>query len=285
MEEEQMAEPVYVFVSYVRENEPVVSRLSQDLGAAGISVWLDRDEIRPGDLWPKAIRDAIREGAFFLACFSKEYDERADNYMREEVALAVDELRERQDTSWFVPLRLSAECAIPDHAISGSHSLRDIQWVDLGGDYQAGLAKLLGILQPAVAQTPRGANAILLERGGAMREKLETAARLWLQSGRGANFLATGKAFFVAYCWLMSSGGHDRKSPHFDRRIAAFLEASKAFIGGDEGWYTMLRERTVCHACRDSYRLENIRICTGCLNYVCGGCQGGHGQCGGELVG
>src|SRR5262249_7880297 len=34
-----------------------------------IEVWLDRNRITAGARWQTAIRDAIREEAFFLACF------------------------------------------------------------------------------------------------------------------------------------------------------------------------------------------------------------------------
>ena len=36
-----------------------------------IKYWLDREEINPGKLWKTAIRDAINNEAYFLACFSQ----------------------------------------------------------------------------------------------------------------------------------------------------------------------------------------------------------------------
>ena len=50
-----------VFISYVRENAALVDKLADELRAHGVTVWLDRDKIMPGQLWQDAIRQAIRE--------------------------------------------------------------------------------------------------------------------------------------------------------------------------------------------------------------------------------
>ena len=64
----------HVFISYMHENTDVVDRLRQELTSCGIKVWLDRNDIVPGSRRKDAIRNAIREEAFFTACFSKEYN-------------------------------------------------------------------------------------------------------------------------------------------------------------------------------------------------------------------
>jgi len=66
-------QPQQVFISYVRENQKEVDRLCQDLEKHGANVWLDRNSIKPGARWKDAIREAIRHGDFFIACFSDEY--------------------------------------------------------------------------------------------------------------------------------------------------------------------------------------------------------------------
>ena len=63
---------------------------------------------------PQTIRKAIREGAFFIACFSKEYHERDRTFMNEELTVAIEELRQRSDDHiWFIPVQLN-ECEIPN---------------------------------------------------------------------------------------------------------------------------------------------------------------------------
>ena len=63
-----------VFISYVRDNQKMVDRLCKDLTTHGAKVWLDRNNITPGKRWKQAIRRAIREGSFFIACFSPKID-------------------------------------------------------------------------------------------------------------------------------------------------------------------------------------------------------------------
>lgn len=80
----------HAFISYVRDNNEAIQKLSNRLEANGVKVWLDRNEIKPGFRWEKAIKDAIQEGAFFIACFSKEYLQRSKTYMNEELTLAIE---------------------------------------------------------------------------------------------------------------------------------------------------------------------------------------------------
>ena len=66
-------QPRHVFISYVRENQKQVDRLCHDLESHGVNVWLDRNDIKPGARWKNAIRKAIRQDDFFIACFLDEY--------------------------------------------------------------------------------------------------------------------------------------------------------------------------------------------------------------------
>lgn len=133
----------HVFISYVRENQITVDRLCTELKARGLKVWLDREQILPGLRWQQAIRQAISEGAFFVACFSAEYENRRRSYMSEELTLAIDELRKRPvDRTWFIPVRLN-ECAISERNIGGGETLSDIQRVDLFPDWNAGVMRIL----------------------------------------------------------------------------------------------------------------------------------------------
>ncbi len=137
----------HVFISYVHENAGIVGRLCRDLRARGVKVWMDREEIEPGQRWRVAIRKAIEAGDFFLACFSKEYAARDRSYMNDELRLAVDELRMRSgDRTWFIPVKLS-ECSIPYFVISGGETLQDIQWLDLSADWDAGVRRVSEVIE------------------------------------------------------------------------------------------------------------------------------------------
>ena len=116
-----------VFLSYVREDAVEVDRIAESLRAHGIDVWLDRTHIVPGERWQRAIRHAIREGAYFIACFSPSYARRMKSYMNEELRLAIRQLRLMpQDRRWFIPIML-ATCQVPDLPIDAVETLHDLQ--------------------------------------------------------------------------------------------------------------------------------------------------------------
>jgi hypothetical protein len=137
----------HVFISYLHENSKEVQRLVDALREFDIEVWLDRERIKPGHRWQGAIRNAIREGAFFIACFSREYNERPRTYLNEELTLAIDELRQRPtDRAWFIPVLLSGE--VPDRDIGGGETLRNLQWVELSQDWEDGIRRIVSVIKP-----------------------------------------------------------------------------------------------------------------------------------------
>ncbi len=138
----------HVFISYVNENWEAVDKICIKLKSHGIQVWLDKDEIKPGTRWKQAIRGAIRDGAFFIACFSEEYNKRDKTYMNEELTFAIEELRRRPtDRVWFIPVKLN-ECEIPDRDIGGGETLKDLQYVELYKDWDNSLQRIVDVIQP-----------------------------------------------------------------------------------------------------------------------------------------
>lgn len=139
---------VRVFVSYVREDLAEVDRLASDLRAKGIEVWLDRDSLQVGARWKDAIRQAIRDGDYFLAFFSPAYADRRRTYMNEELAIAVEELRLRpRHRRWFLPVTLGADL-VPDIPIGPGETLRDIQQVSLVHGWETAVVKLAAAMTP-----------------------------------------------------------------------------------------------------------------------------------------
>ncbi len=110
-------------------------------------MWLDKKDIEPGARWRDAIKNAIRNGKFFLACFSKELNERDRSYMNEELTLAIDELRARPSSkTWFIPVLLN-ETAIPSRRISSTEDLSDIQALRLYENWGDGVECILRVLK------------------------------------------------------------------------------------------------------------------------------------------
>ena len=108
---------------------------------------MDKDRLSPGQRWRDVIRSAIRSGNFFIACFSGAYWSRDQSFMNEELAIAVEQLRRfRSDRSWFIPVLLSP-CVVPELPIGGSETLQDIQHVDLGEDWNKGVAEIARVIR------------------------------------------------------------------------------------------------------------------------------------------
>jgi len=136
----------HAFISYVRENSDLVDKLAAELRANGVEVWLDRDDILPGEYWQDAISTAIADGAFFIACYSSEMDSRKETYMHGELRLAIDRLRSMpRERIWFIPVMLN-EAKIPRHPISGHETLSDINTIDLFNDWDASVRTILRVM-------------------------------------------------------------------------------------------------------------------------------------------
>lgn len=140
---------LHVFISYLREDAREVEKLCNYLKENGIDVWIDRDKILPGERWQLAIRRAIEDGAFFIACFSSAFKDRDRSYMNVELGIAIDQLAKRPaDRAWFIPILLEGG-VVPDRPIGGGETLRDIQWVDVVSDWNLGLQRILSVIKPS----------------------------------------------------------------------------------------------------------------------------------------
>ena len=138
------------FVSYVRENSSEVDKLCRDLATRGVATWKDRDDLIPGARWKDSIRAAIQDGSGFIACFSSAYRDRERTYMNEELAIAVEELRQRpRDRSWFFPVLLDAGSEVPATPIGFGETLRDLQSVSLFADWGPGVDRLARAVRSA----------------------------------------------------------------------------------------------------------------------------------------
>ena len=59
-----------VFLSYSRHDSAAVERLAGALQAAGVEVWFDRNELKPGDAWAQSILQGIQNCALFIPVVS-----------------------------------------------------------------------------------------------------------------------------------------------------------------------------------------------------------------------
>lgn len=104
------------FLSYVHQDTAEIDRLQKELEAAGIRVWRDKDELIPGDNLRMVIRDAISTRSFaFISCFSKSRAQRDQTAANEELGDAIEILKGRTSSNWFIPV------ALDDHPLPDIH--------------------------------------------------------------------------------------------------------------------------------------------------------------------
>lgn len=146
----------HVFVSYVHEDNDKVDRLCSDLRSHGVKVWRASEKIDPGERWEREIKKAIKGGAFFIACFSRNYQKKDQSYMNKELDLAIKALSLRPlDKRWFIPVSLDG-CEIPDLSIRHDETLRSLQKVDLQHNWGDGIDR---IARSILNNPPRQAQA------------------------------------------------------------------------------------------------------------------------------
>lgn len=242
----------HAFVSYVREDREVVDRLARTLRREGVEVWLDRDAIRPGTPWREAIEEAIRGGAYFVACLSRALAAKPGSFMWEELDLAMDRLAHRADARpWFVPLRLDGG-AMLDLAKGGREALASIEQIDLAADWEDGIRRLLGVLQP-----DRSYGRCLNEppaRGGALVPEGADGPLLALDFGTSHSSMA----YHAAGTWIAVP---DVAGRTLIPSVVAFAPTWD-YVVGWEALAEASRDpaRAVFHAKRLVYRGEDARV-------------------------
>ena len=56
-----------IFISYAKEDYAIAKRLYDDLSKKGLTPWIDREYILPGQNWKIEIYNAIKQSSYFLA--------------------------------------------------------------------------------------------------------------------------------------------------------------------------------------------------------------------------
>lgn len=136
-----------VFISYVRENKEDIDKICTIFTENNIDYWIDKKDIDPGKFWKDAIKIAINDGAYFVACFSQEYNQRNMSYMNEELLEAVEIYRMKSyDSGWFIPIKMS-ECEIPSMDLGAGKSLQDIQYLNFYEDWNVEIDRLIDIIK------------------------------------------------------------------------------------------------------------------------------------------
>jgi uncharacterized protein len=112
-----------VFLLYARGDRETVHRLSRRLVRDGANVWLDMENILPGQDWQHEIHKAIQTSDMVIVCLSKGFNKQG-GYRHEEVKIAVKKANSLPDGVTFIIPARSEMCKLPEQ-------LRRWQCVDL----------------------------------------------------------------------------------------------------------------------------------------------------------
>ncbi len=131
---DEVGGPKHVFISSGPADSNGADLIQMTLEAAGVRVWRNSADVRPGEDLGARIRQAISGNALvFLACFSRASITSARSRQYEELTWALRELRRRRpDVPWLIPVRFD-DCELPDLEFGDGRSLSSLCTADLFG--------------------------------------------------------------------------------------------------------------------------------------------------------
>ncbi|MBM4024149.1 MAG: toll/interleukin-1 receptor domain-containing protein [Planctomycetes bacterium] len=97
-----------VFISYACEDRELAKRLSQWLEGAGFEVWLDENQILPGDNWAEKVAQALKESQAMVVLVSPAAME--SKWVRHEIEYA---LGAKEYSGRLVPVFVGSPDRIP----------------------------------------------------------------------------------------------------------------------------------------------------------------------------
>lgn len=131
-----------LFISYAHEDIGIAKRICQDLKRYGLDVWIDYDNVLPGQKWQVAIEDVIKQSSYCLALLSS-YSITGNGGLQKEIKSVLEILEQNFETEiHLITIRLD-EC-------EPSLKTSDIYCIDLfpESEYRNGLKKILHIVSP-----------------------------------------------------------------------------------------------------------------------------------------
>ncbi len=132
-----------VFISYAREDMAAAALIKDAIDRTGLVGWLDVHYLHGGTRFKPQIAHVIQRADVFVAVLSELSVEKRGFVQREirealEIALSIPDSR-----IFIVPVRLD-QCE-PTHP-----ALKELNWIDLFPDWEAGIARLIQSLHAAL---------------------------------------------------------------------------------------------------------------------------------------
>ena len=146
--------PGSLFISYASEDRPAALRLATDLQAAGLPVWLDRQQLDWGNDYTARIRTAIEQCGLFLPVLSQTAEQRTGFY-RKEWAWAAERNLEftGSSVSFLFPLVIDDTAAFTSNEIPAAFKARHIEKAPGGQITQLQTASIVAAFNTMRART------------------------------------------------------------------------------------------------------------------------------------
>ena len=110
-----------VFLCHAHNDREAVHTLYTRMIENGVDIWLDSENLQPGQDWQQEIRKAILKCDVILICLSREFNKQ-HGYRHEEVKIALEKANLLdEDEIFIIPVRLE-KCATPE-SLSHLHRL------------------------------------------------------------------------------------------------------------------------------------------------------------------
>ncbi len=110
LEPEQTPGAGDIFISYSRTDLPAARTLCAELEEIGAGIiWFDKNMLKPGDEWERAIMGAIKRCALFLPLISASTEVRTEGYFRKEWHEAAERSKMIQGRKFIFPVVVDSE--------------------------------------------------------------------------------------------------------------------------------------------------------------------------------
>ena len=151
--------------------------LCKRLALHGIDVWLDEENLKPGQDWQFEVKKAVRNSDVILVCLSRASVNR-EGFIQKEITFALDVADEKPEgTIFLIPAKLE-ECDVPER-------LRRWHWVSLFEE--SGIERLLSSLlvrmRDIEIQDPNVSNTIPDENRGPIETKAKLPPKILQAAG------------------------------------------------------------------------------------------------------
>jgi TIR domain/SIR2-like domain len=125
-----------IFISHSHRDKEAVDLIAENLASAGHSIWIDRQQLQPGDSISSKIQEGLERADAIIFVISSNAL-RSEWVQREFVTVVLQQISKQQQR--IIPIRLD-ECEVPSY-------LADRLYIDFASDFSGGLRTLLTALK------------------------------------------------------------------------------------------------------------------------------------------